>query len=108
MSQIVREPETTCKLERGDSSHVCVILEVEFDAEQMLEHILVGASVEGRTKTIHGDNRRAIERRLVRSMPVDMILDTDATRTGCIARWVSRGEPSILPAEVIIIACERD
>ena len=41
-------------------------------------------------------------------MPVDVILDTDATRTGRIAGWVGRREPNILPAEVIIIVCERD
>ena len=69
---------------------------------------MVGASVEGRAKTIDRDNRRAVERRLIRSMPVDMILDKDATRAGCIAGWVGRREPNILPAEVIIIACERD
>jgi len=41
-------------------------------------------------------------------MAVDMILDRDATRTGCIAGWVGRREPNILPAKVIIIACKRD
>ena len=41
-------------------------------------------------------------------MAVDMILDRDATRTGRIAGWVGRREPNILPAKVIIIACERD
>jgi hypothetical protein len=74
----------------------------------MLKHILVGTSVERRAQTIHRDNCRAIERRFVRSMAVDMILDTDATRAGCIARWVGRREPNILPAKVIIIRCKRD
>ena len=108
MGQIVSEPKTACKFKRQYSVHMHVILKMKFDTEQMLKHILVGASIKWRAETINRNYCGATERRLVRSMAVEIVLDIDATRRGCVAGWLSRREPSILTTKVIVIAAERD
>ena len=108
MGQIVSEPKTTCKFKQQYPAHMCVILKMKFDTKQMLKHILVGAGVKWWAETINGNDCGAIERRLVGSMAVEIVLDINAMRRGCVAGWLSRREPNILTTKVIVIAAKRD
>ena len=108
MGQIVGGPKTTCKFKRRYPTHMGVILKMKFDTKQMLNHILVGASVKWRTETINRNDCGATARRLVGSMVVEIVFDINTTMRGCVAGWLSHHEPNILTTKVIVIAAGRD
>jgi hypothetical protein len=65
ISQIVNESKAAGKLKLGYTPDVGMIFVVEFNPEKVLEHISVWACIEGRTKTLERDNRRARKTGLV-------------------------------------------
>ena len=78
MGQIVSEPKTKCKFKRQYPVHMRLILKMKFNTKQMLKHILVGAGVKWRAETINENDCGAIERRLVGSMAMEIVLDINA------------------------------
>ena len=69
---------------------------------------MVGVGIKWRAETINGNDCGAIERRLVGSMAMEIVLDINAMRRGCVAGWLSCREPNILTTKVIVIAAKRD
>ncbi len=103
ISKVINKPKTLSKLKWQDSAHMGMIFEMKFNTKEMLKHILVCASIKWWAHAINRDDSCTTENALVRTMPVENILDSDALGERCFARWLSCCEPNVLMAEIIFI-----
>lgn len=84
--EIVNEAKAASKFEWRDASNAGVVVVVEFNAEEMLKHILIGAGVKRWTETIGGYHCRAGEHGFVRVTTMEEIFEQH-TRRRCKVGW---------------------
>ncbi len=88
--------------------HIGMVFEMKFNTKDMLKQILICTSVKWWAHAVNRDNSCTTENALVRTMPVEIIPDSDTPGERCLAGWIGHCEPNVLMAEIIVITGQQN
>ncbi len=108
IGKIVNVTKTLSEFEWQNPTDKGVIPKVEFDAKQMLKQVLISAGIKRWTHAMDRNNCCTTKAALVRTRPVNEVLDGYALGNGYIVRWCCHREPDVLATQVLIIASKRN
>jgi hypothetical protein len=75
IGKIVNVTKTSSEFEWQNPADMVVIPKVEFDAEQMLKHVLISADIKRWTHSVDRNNCCTTKAALIRTGPVNEVLD---------------------------------